>query len=106
MQSTFTLGSSSNGINPLGEKVTLRIGPFGTVIPDGSFKQAKKGQYTFAGIIDGVSLEIVINSLSRNQFEFKVDGKGADLAGTVNPVTVQLSIGDDAGLSTVNAELH
>jgi hypothetical protein len=105
IKSTFTLGSSSNGINPLAEKVTLRIGSFGTVIPDGSFIQDKKGRYKFEGVIDGVRLEIVITSLRGNQFEFKAEGKGADLTGTVNPVTVQITIGDDAGLITVNAEL-
>lgn len=105
IKSTFTLGSGSNGINPISEKVILRIGSFGTVISDGSFIQDKKGRYKFEGVIDGVRLEIVITSLGRNQFEFKVEGKGADFTETVNPVAVHITIGDDAGLITVNAEL-
>jgi hypothetical protein len=36
----------------------------------------------------------------------EAEGKGADFTGTVNPVAVQLTIGDDAGFTTVNAELH
>lgn len=39
-------------------------------------------------------------------FEFKAEGEGADLTGTVNPVTVSLTIGDDGGSATVEAEFE
>ena len=35
-----------------------------------------------------------------------VEGKGADSTGTVNPVTVGLTIGDDSGSTTVTAEIQ
>ena len=37
LNSSFTLGSASNGINPPGEPVTLQVGAFTTTIPSGSF---------------------------------------------------------------------
>jgi YVTN family beta-propeller protein len=40
LQSSFTLGSVSSGINPPVEPVTLKVGTFTTIIPPGSFKIA------------------------------------------------------------------
>jgi hypothetical protein len=64
-----------------------------------------KGKYKFEGIIGGVDWEIMITSLSGNRFEVKAEGENVDLTGTVNPVTVQLTIDYDAGMLTVNADL-
>jgi len=48
----------------------------------------------------------VIRPLGGRSFEFKAEGEGADLSGTVNPVTMELSIGDDSGSATVTAEFE
>jgi len=104
MTATFTLGPGSNGIAPLTEAVTVQVGTFSTVIPAGSFT-LHKGRFTFEGVINGVGLEAVLRSLTLgNDYEFKVEGKGADLTGTANPVTVGLTIGDDSGSTTVTAK--
>ncbi len=55
-------------------------------------------------MIGGVELEIEIRPLGGGSFEFKAEGEGADLAGTVNPVAVELVIGEDGGSATVEAE--
>jgi hypothetical protein len=102
----LTLGTSNNGIAPLTEAVTVQVGTFSTTIPAGSFT-LKKGRFAFEGIINGVKLEAVLRSLTLgNDYEFKVEGKGADLTGTVNPVTVGLTIGDDSGSKTIKAEFE
>ena len=104
VKATLTLGTSTNGINPLTQAVTVQVGTFSTTIPTGSFK-VKKGQFTFEGVINGVKLEAVLRpSILGNDYEFKVEGKGADLTGTENPVTVGLTIGDDSGRKAVSAQ--
>ena len=104
MTAIFTLGSNNNGIAPLTEAVTVQVGTFSTTIPAGSFT-LRKGRFTFEGVIDGVKLEAVLRSLVLgNDYEFKVEGKGADLTGTPNPVTVGLTIGDDSGSMTIRAK--
>ena len=105
MKATFTLGSGSNGIAPLTEAVTIQVGPFTTTIPAGSFKQ-HKGRFVFEGVIHGVHLEAVLRSLILgNDYEFRVEGKGANLTGTRNPVTVSLTIGDDSGSKAITAKI-
>ena len=105
MTAIFTLGPNNNGIAPLTEAVTVQVGAFATTIPAGSFKQ-KKGRFMFEGVIDGVRLEAVLRSLILgNDYEFTVEGKGADLTGTENPVTVGLTIGDDSGSKTIKAKI-
>jgi hypothetical protein len=104
VKGNFTLGAGSNGINPLTEDVKLQVGTFSTTIPAGSFKQDPKGRFKFEGVISGVSLEVQIVPLGGNDFEFKAEAQGTDLSGIVNPVTVELTIGDDGGSTTVTAE--
>jgi uncharacterized repeat protein (TIGR03803 family) len=55
IQSSFTLGSASNGINPATELVTLQIGTFTVTIPAGSFTGTGFGPFTFEGAIWGSS---------------------------------------------------
>jgi hypothetical protein len=108
IKATLTLGTSSNGIAPLTEAVTIQVGSFSATIPSGSFKfkpatKKQPAQYTFAGIIDGVTLTAKITPLGSNSFEFKTEGIGVDLTGTVNPVTVGLILGNDQGSAEVTA---
>lgn len=82
------------------------MGTFSTTIPAGSFKQDKKGRFKFEGVIGGVELEAVIRPLGAGSFEFKAEGEGANLSGTVNPVTVGITIVNDGGSTTVPAEIE
>jgi hypothetical protein len=106
IKGSFTLGTASDGINPLTEDVALQVGTFFTMIPPGSFRQDKKGVLKFEGQVDGVELEMVITPYTGNRFDFKSEGTGADLTGTANPVEVKLVVGDDAGMVSVIAELN
>jgi hypothetical protein len=103
IQGGFTLGSGTNGINPLTESVVLQIGNSSVSIPGGSFKSARGGSYKFEGTIGGVALEMSIAPSGTNSYTFAAEGRGVNLTGTVNPVSVALTIGDDAGTTTVTA---
>ena len=110
VKATFSLGAGSDGIAPLTEDVSLQVGTFSTTIPAGSFtfvpaKPRKPAHFKFEGVIGGVSLQAKIIPLGADSFEFKAGGQGADLTGTVNPVTVGLTIGDDGGSTMVTAEI-
>ena len=106
MKATFTLGTSSNGIDPLTEDVSLQVGTFSTTIPAGSFKKDKKGRFTFEGTINSVKLEVQITPLGGNAFEFKAEGEHTNLHGIANPVTVNLTIGNDGGITLVTAKFE
>ena len=103
VEGSFTLGAGA-GIAPLTEDLTLKVGPYSTTIPAGSFKQ-KKGRFKFRGVIDGVRLTAKIQPRARGGFKFEAEGKCAELTGTVNPVTVELTIGEDVGSATVKADI-
>ncbi len=122
LESSFSLGPSSNGIDPLTEDVTLHIGTFTVTIPAGSFRAGKddgdgdrddrnrhddhdkKGKkperFAFEGAIDGVWLEVQIHRKANDVFELNAEGRGANV-GTANPVTIGLTIGDDSGSTSV-----
>lgn len=109
VKATLTLGAASDGINPLTEDVILQIGTFSTTIPAGSFvldNSGPLGEVEFEGVIGGVMLDLKIRALGGGMFELKAEGEGADLTGTVNPVTVGLTIGDDGGSTEVTAEFE
>jgi hypothetical protein len=60
----------------------------------------------FEGVINGVSLEVQIVPLGNNIFTFKAEGRGVDLTGLTNPVTVVLTIGNDTGSTAVIAQFQ
>jgi hypothetical protein len=105
------LDAGSNGINPTTENVALEIGTFSTVIPAGSFishpaKRNSAANFTFLGEIDNVMLDVKIADLGNRTFQLQAKGQNANLAGTTNPIAVNLTIGDDDGSTTVNAKSH
>ncbi len=106
LNSSFTLGSGTNGINPLTEKVTFSIGTFSITVPAGSFKKNAKGQFVFQGIINGVALQLQITPLGGKSYQFKADGTAVNLTGLTNPVTVIITIGDDSGTTAVTADFQ
>jgi hypothetical protein len=129
LAAVFDLDPASDGIHPLTEDVTLQIGTLSVTIPAGSFRTGadendgkhrddkaghedhdKKGKrqerFEFQGIIDGVSVEMKIIQTGSNRFTFKAEGRGANLSGIVNPVTVGLTIGDDGGSISVTAHIE
>jgi hypothetical protein len=102
ISSNFTLGATSNGINPPAEPVTLQIGSFIITIPPGSFVMSgRPGNYTFVGVINGVNLNLLISLTGGNNCIFGAIAKNVQLP-IVNPVAVTLTIGDDSGATAVN----
>ncbi|CAJ0860464.1 hypothetical protein AMST5_01305 [freshwater sediment metagenome] len=105
----FTLNTTSNGIDPVVETTTLKIGAFSTSIPAGSFKLNKKqGFFTYSGVISGANLEVSIKPIAAGRYSFQA--KGANLSFGVSaanpmpsPVPVTLRIGDDSGTTEVTA---
>lgn len=111
IKANLTLGSSSDGIAPLTEAVTIRVGSFSVTIPASSFQfkpatRKKPAEFTFAGIINGVTLTAKIIPLVANSFEFKAAGFGVNLTGTVNPVPVGLILGNDQKSAKVTAVIQ
>jgi hypothetical protein len=109
LNASFTLGVTSDGIDPLVELVALQVGTYSATIPAGSFKQLKNGSkqntYAFSGVIDGVtlSIQIVPPSVTGDGWSFKASGIPVNLTGLSNPVTVVITIGNDSGTTGVNA---
>ncbi len=102
------LHNATDNVKRLPEAISIKfqVGTFSTTIPAGSFQQNKHGNFVFEDVIDGVFLDVVIVPLGNSNFAFKAEGVGADLTGTVNPVTVGLTIGNNAGTTTVTTELE
>jgi hypothetical protein len=106
VNSSFTLGNTSNGINPLSEAVTLQLGGFSITIPKNSFTKTPKGGYVYQGTIGGVAVQFRIAPVTSTSFTLQAQGSGATGFPTTNPVTVGLTIGDDTGTVQVTAQFQ
>jgi 6-phosphogluconolactonase len=117
------LGKTSDGIDPVSESVEFQVGTFSVTIPAGSFREEGKHTFKFHGWINDVDLKITIDQVDRhdhmdrkdhdkrkdhdegNDYLFTAEGRGHILSGVSNPVAVGLTIGDDEGSTTVNADI-
>jgi hypothetical protein len=105
LNAAFKLGAGGS-INPPIQPVNLTIGTYSVTIPPGSFAAQKQG-YAFQGVVNGVSMQVLIKSGGASgSYTFLAEGKGANLIGTTNPVTVTLSIGNNTGTTQINAEFQ
>lgn len=102
VQAIFRPGSGG-AIDPTTETVDLTLGTGRWTIPPGSFTPGILGSHVFAGTIGTTQISVTIQPLWQGKYALLVVGAGADLSGTVNPVTVVLTIGDDTGTTTTNA---
>ncbi|MGI8770235.1 MAG: choice-of-anchor Q domain-containing protein [Acidobacteriaceae bacterium] len=103
LESVLTLGSTSDGVQPATEAVTLQVGSYTVTIPAGSFHRLRNGSYLYSGTIHGVRLGAVLVPLGRNRYSFDAAATPVNLSTSPNPVTVMLMIGNDSGTTTVNA---
>jgi YVTN family beta-propeller protein len=104
LRSHFTLRSTAS-IDPVAEPVTLQIGTFTVTIPPGSFTKLPDGSFPFVGVIGGVPLVVLFKPNGTLRYGFFAKAKGASLAGTSNPVSVTLTIGDDSGTASITADV-
>ena len=108
---SFTKRTTSSGINPVTEPVTLQVGTFSVTIPPGSFRkhehddEDEHGFFSFEGVINGVRLEVLIKRTGTLRYAFDAKARHANLTGITNPVPVTLTIGDDCGTASVTARI-
>ena len=69
--SDFTLDSTSDGINPLTEVVTLVVGSYAVTIRPGLFRQNSEGYYSYEGTIEGEHLELRIVPNTRTSYTLR-----------------------------------
>ena len=100
---TFTLGGASNGIAPRTEPITLQVAAFSMTIPGGSFQSNGFGGFQFKGIVNGVNIVMTIQPVFGKTYAFAAVVWNDGLSAAANPVTVKLTIGDDAGSRTGSA---
>jgi hypothetical protein len=101
----FTLGAQSNGINPLSQDVSLKVGDFSATIPAGSFKASSIGWFKYEGTINGVDLEVKIVPLGANRYGFRAEAVAKGLtAPTPGETHVELSIDGNHGRTTAKVE--
>jgi len=110
-QGSFTLGSTSNGINPLTDVVKLRVGNWYASLPARSLFLDGSGSYSYSNCItlSDNSLHCVkvqITPSGGNTYQFSVSASGVNLAGTTNPVFVEVLVGDDIGATNVTAQFQ
>lgn len=60
----------------------------------------------FEGVINGIILHEKMTQSGGSSFEFSAEGKGANLDGIVNPLTIGLAIGDDGGTTNLIGEFR
>ena len=103
---SFSLGQGCEGIDPLKEPVTLKVGTFTTTIPAGSFLGSGSGPFYFVGKVRGVELEVAIERTGTQQYLLTAAAEYANLAGTENPVPITLAfLGGDSGTASVAATI-
>jgi hypothetical protein len=106
---TFTLGADNDGaINPVTDLVQFRFGTFSATVPPGSFQQTTNGSFVcnllLPGIVHGPQFTMTIQPLGGNKYSFAASAQLVNLTGTVAPIIVQLTIGDDGGTTHAPAE--
>ena len=60
-------------------------------------------EYSFSGVIQNVSLEVLIQQIG-GTVEFSVTANGNDLSNSSNPMPVELHVGSDVGIVTIAAQ--
>jgi len=101
-EGSFILDLKSDGINPITEIVTFKIGSIEKTIPANSFKLNSLTQtYHFEGLIGGkkveASIKPTIEAISGfNGFIYELVVYGVAPASVPNVVNVELSIGNDS----------
>jgi streptogramin lyase len=106
VEGSFTLGATSNGINPRTEDVTLTVEGFTLTIPKSSFKLNTLGSFVFEGLVKGRHVEALIKPLGSNAFHFEIEVSAPDPTAGHNPASVQLTIGDDTGKANAYVEFQ
>jgi hypothetical protein len=57
-------------------------------------------------VVDGGPLQVLIEPTGTKRYAMKAEAGHPNLTGTVNPVTVMLTIGNDSGTASVTGSVH
>ena len=98
---SFTLGSDSNGLDPLTQNVLLQLGSLPVPIQKGLFKQASNGEYVFQGVLGAAAVDFRIKPVTSTSFTFKVEGRTATPFRVTNPARFILMIGNNKTMGTL-----
>lgn len=103
LKSTFTLGKRSNGISPIDEPLTLKVGGFIITLPAGSFSRVDARRYFYSGRIGDLWVTAYIRRTNskRYLFEISVSGSGVNPDRSLRVMPVDLMIGDDYGKTVI-----
>lgn len=97
------LSEGSDGLLPLMEEVTLRVGSFAATIPAGSFSVAGS-EYSWHGNLDGAVVGVIFEEEAADTYTFAIAVGSIELGGLSDPMTVRLNIGDDGGAMSARLE--
>jgi hypothetical protein len=100
---SFTLGSASNGINPSPRRSRSGSAPSPPPSHPSPSKDIGPGIFVFHGVIGGVRPEALIAPTGAKRYALVAAAQDANLTGTLNPVPVNFTIGDDCGTASVTA---
>ena len=104
---SFVLGQDSDGVDLVAEDAVITVGPKKITLPAGTL--SKQGNaYSWQGNMDGAQMAVMFDDRGAGAFGFDIRATTIDLSGVVNPVVVQLQLGNDLGKTTnrLTGELH
>lgn len=94
-KATFVQGPINPGpLNPVAQRVAVRVGSYFVSIPPGSFKLGSKGTFTYQGTIDGVPLQSRLSPTGANSYSFQLEATGVS---PTNTGILGLMIGNNSG---------
>jgi len=96
LNGNFTLATDSNGIDPVGEAVTVSLGSYSISIPSGSF-QMDGTSYKYVDAAKHLNVAIRPSSGSGTSYQNDFHADFANVYGITPPPSAQLTIGDDYG---------
>jgi hypothetical protein len=106
----FTPAAGGKGVDLSTQTVSLQVkggtGAYSVTFPAGSFKKDGSGTFKFQGTINRVKIESLIRPARDGGYDFEIQTEGASLKGIANPITVNLTVGDDGGSKTVRAKIE
>jgi len=97
LASTFALGGTSGGIDPLAEPIALQVGPYTVTLPPHSLQMTRKGYYVYEGTVDGDTLQLQIVPGATGSYTLKAELGAIVPLPLDNPTLVALTIGSDFG---------
>lgn len=98
---SFTLGTDSNGADPLTQQVLLQLGSLPIPIQKGLFKKASNGEYVFQGVLGAAAVDFRIKPVTSTSFMFKVQGRTGTPFRVTNPARFILMIGNNKTMGTL-----